>query len=720
MPVNPVSTNLLNFFPANSLTGPASSNNFISQAQNQFISYDAVARVDHYFNDKHSIFFRYIGGDGSQIGAGSSNFYPFFQSIPAHIHNFGLSETDLWSSKLTNQITFGVNYFWMGIDDLNTSFNPLAAGLNTGSKLNGSPYVSISGFTTIGNSNGGPLDRTDPMGHLVDNLSYSTGHHQFKFGAEVRRTDYDSEYFTDGRGEFTFDGSRGPWASNKSLSGSLKALADFMAGYPSNSNGATIVLGNQAWNYAYNSFDWWAHDTFRVSQELSVNFGVRYTYLGEVHGVGAGQQLYNFTPAKGFTTGDLYHNDLLNFAPRVGFAYAPKWLSKTVLRGGYGIYYDLPTPATFGFTTISNGGATGMNQNPAGPGRIYAVSATNVVFAPGVPIFGAAGEPPPPYGVLAANPNFSTPRVHTVNFNIQRELGKATLFQVGYVGSFGRDLPIFLDINQPINGVRPLAAEYPTLGTINQYNTIAYSDYSSLQTELRQRLWNGLSVNFNYTWGHAIDDASDIKPNPENSYDIANDKASSKFDARQIVSGFISYQAPQWAHFAPLLTKGWQFNSLFTFSTGVPFNILAGTNVSGTGENQDRVNLVGDPYASVPVLTNTTAVQYFNPAAFAKPAAGTYGDLGRDALYGPGFGSVDFSIFKRTPITEHVSVEFRAEIFNLFNRMNWANPNATFTSGSFGELTATKNGSSGAGIGIRRTEEHTVELEGYFLGRARI
>jgi hypothetical protein len=714
VPVNPVSTNLLNFFPANSRNGPASSNNFISQAQNQFISYDAVARVDHYFNDKHSIFFRYIGGDGSQIGAGSSNFYPFFQSIPAHIHNFGVSETDLWSSKLTNQITIGVNYFWMGIDDLDTSFNPLGAGLNTGSKLNGSPYINISGFTTIGNSNGGPLDRTDPMGHLVDNLSYSTGRHQFKFGAEVRRTDYDSEYFTDGRGEFTFDGSRGPWASNKSLSGSLKALADFIAGYPSNSNGATIVLGNQAWNYAYNSFDWWAHDTFRVSQELSVNFGVRYTYLGEVHGVGAGKELYNFTPAKGFTTGDLYHNDLLNLAPRVGFAYAPKWLSKTVLRGGYGIYYDLPTPSTFGFTTINNGGATGMNQNPAGPGRIYAVSATNVVFAPGVPIFGGAGVPPPPYGVLAANPNFSTPRVHTVNFNIQRELSKTTLLQVGYVGSFGRDLPIFLDINQPINGVRPLAAEYPTLGTINQYNTIAYSNYSSLQTELRQRLWNGLSVNLNYTWGHAIDDASDIKPNSENSYDIANDKASSKFDARQIVSGFVSYQAPQWTHFAPLLTKGWQFNTLFTFSTGVPFNILAGTNVSGTGENQDRVNLVGDPYANVPVLTNTTAVQYFNPAAFAKSAAGTYGDLGRDALYGPGFGSVDFSIFKRTPITERITVEFRAEIFNLFNQMNWANPNVTFTSGSFGELTATKNGSSGAGLGFGEPRNTQLSLKVIF------
>jgi hypothetical protein len=136
--------------------------------------------------------------------------------------------------------------------------------------------------------------------------------------------------------------------------------------------------------------------------------------------------------------------------------------------------------------------------------------------------------------------------------------------------------------------------------------------------------------------------------------------------------------------------------------------------VSGTGETQDRVNLGGDPYASVPVLTNTTAVQYFNPAAFAKPAAGTYGDLGRDALYGPGFGSVDFSIFKRTPITEHVSVEFRAEIFNLFNRMNWANPNATFTSGSFGELTATKNGSSGAGLGFGEPRNTQLSLKVIF------
>jgi hypothetical protein len=713
VPVNPVSMNLLNFYPAVSRAGPATTNNYLSQAQNQFKSYNAVMKVDHRFTDNHTIFVRYVGGYGWQTAPSGSNFQDFFQTVPAHIHNFGVVENDVWSPRLVNQITVGVNYFRMAFDDFNTGFYPLSAGLNTGvtdPRLSaGSPRITISGFDSIGASNGGPLLRTDPTGHLTDSLSYMKGRHQFKFGGEVRRSIYDSAYFTNGRGTFAFDGSRGPWASDKTLAGPLKALADFLAGYPSNSNGASIVVGDQAWTYAYNSIDWWAHDTFEVNPQLSLNFGVRYTYQGEVHGVGASKQLYNFTPAKGFTTGPIYHNDLLNFAPRVGFSYAPGWLSKTVLRGGYGIYYDTPTEGTFGFTTISNGGASGMNQNPAGPSRIFAASVTNVVFQPGVPIFGGA-TPAPPYGVLAANPNFAMPRVHSINFDIQHEFTRSTLLQMGYVGSFGRDLPIFLDINQPVNGVRPLLAQYPTLGAINQWNTIAFSNYNSLQTLLRQRLWKGLTANFNYTWSHAIDDASDTKPNPENSYNLINDIGSSKFDARQIVSGFMSYEAPQSVNFAPRLTRGWQFNALFTASTGSPFNILAGTNVSGTGENQDRVNLVGDPFANVAVLKGTTAVQYFNPAAFAKPAAGTYGNMGRDALYGPGFGSVDFSVFKRTPITERIGTELRVEIFNIFNRTNWANPNTTFTSGSFGQLTATKNGTTGAGLGFGEPRNTQLSL----------
>ena len=156
---------------------------------------------------------------------------------------------------------------------------------------------------------------------------------------------------------------------------------------------------------------------------------------------------------------------------------------------------------------------------------------------------------------------------------------------------------------------------------------------------------------------------------------------------------------PQFGKFAPRLTGGWQLNAFSTFFTGQPINILAGTNVSGTGENQDRVNVVSNPFQNVPVLTHTTAVQYLNPAAFAKPATGTFGNIGRDLYYGPGYGAVDFSIFKRIPITERFKAEFRVEIFNLFNRTNWANPNVTFSSSSFGQLTSTFSNSSAPGLG---------------------
>jgi hypothetical protein len=292
------------------------------------------------------------------------------------------------------------------------------------------------------------------------------------------------------------------------------------------------------------------------------------------------------------------------------------------------------------------------------------------------------------------------------NLNIQRQLTSSTLFQVGYVGSEGRKLAVILDINELQNGVRPFAAQYPTLSAINQLNSAADSSFNSLQTSLHQQVWRGFSANFNFTWAHALDDASTVT-SPENSYKLRSDWASSTFDTRLYTTSYVTYAAPT-PRFLPALTGGWQANALITFTSGNPVNILAGTNVSATGENKDRPNLVGDPFANIPVLTNTLAVQYFNPAAFAKPAAGTQGDLGRDAIYGPGFGSVDFSVFKNIPIRERIHGQFRVEIFNLLNRTNWANPTATLTSGTFGELTATKNAASAPGLGFG--EPRNVQL----------
>jgi hypothetical protein len=275
------------------------------------------------------------------------------------------------------------------------------------------------------------------------------------------------------------------------------------------------------------------------------------------------------------------------------------------------------------------------------------------------------------------------------------------VLQAGYVGSLGRKLAVLRDINQPIGGARPYAAAYPTLATIDSVFSMANSSYSSFQTQLRQSLYKGLTATFNYTWGHAIDNTSDVRNTvPTNSYDLKNERGNSTFDIRHTVTSFVSYQLPG-SNFAPRLTKGWQVNSLITVHSGTPLNILAGTNRSGTGQNRDRVDLVGDPFSGFSsAIPNSLAIQYITKAAFANPATGTFGNIGRNALYGPGFGSVDFSVFKSTPITERVKAEFRVEIFNLFNRTNYANPNTTYSSSSFGQITSTRNGGSAPGLGF--------------------
>ncbi len=698
VPVSQVSLNLLSMFPANSRTGPATANNYLANSLNTYNSYNGIVKIDHRFNDKHSVAVRYLGGTGTQVADVGSHFKDYFQAAPMHVHNYSVVENSILSPKMVNQVTLGVNYFLQTFGDYNTSFNPGALGLNTGvtdPHYSGAPALRISGFDVTGSTP--PLGRIDTTGHITDNLSWTLGRHQIKLGGEFRRAVVDVAYFSNSRGTFTFDGTRGPWATDSTVSGTLRAMADYLAGEPSNSNGATIIRGTPQRVYHVNSGDGWAHDTFEMSPTLTLNYGVRYTFQGAPHTVEA--PIYNFQPSTGFTTAPLYTPNKLNLAPRFGFAWSPKRSSKWVVRGSYGIFYDVPSVSEFtaGGGT-GNGGASGAAYNPAGDNPVFTLSAKNVVFAPGVPVFGSAAATPP-FGAYSVNPNFTMPHIQNYNLNVQRQVTSSTLVQAGYVGSQGRKLAAVLDMNQLVNGVRPLAAQYPNLTAINQLNSIADSNYNSLQVTVRQQVWKGLTANVNYTYSHALDDASSVGT-PTNSYNLKNDYGSSTFDTRQILTSFLSYDVPRWTNHLSRLTNGWQVNSLLTFTSGSPINLTAGTNVSGTSEGKDRVDLVGDPYSNIPVLSNTLARQYFNPAAFAKPAAGTFGNLGRDVLYGPGFGAVDFSAFKKIPITERIAMQFRVEIFNLTNRINWANPTTTLTSATFGQLTQTKNGTSAPGLGF--------------------
>ena len=702
--VNPVSLNLLTLWPSSALTGSATVNNYLANAIDTYNSFNGLVKIDHRFNDKHSLSVRYFGSAGTQIADVGSHLKEYFQAAPMHVHNFSVVENWIISPRMVNQLTLGVNYFMQTFQDDDIGFSAEGLGLNTGSTIAGAPTITISGFDYVGATQ--PAGRTDTTGQITDNLSWTIGRHQLKIGGEYRRAVLDVAYFSNVRGSFSFDGTRGPWASDPTASSDLKSLADFLAGMPTNASGATIERGLPEPIYQINSGDGWIHDNFQVSPQLNVNFGVRYDYYGVLHD--SANNLANFVPGQGFVTGQLYPKQPLDFAPRFGFSYAPKWAKRLVVRGGYGLFYDVTPVNAFASAGSSNGAATGIAYNPGGPNPVYELIGSNVVFQPGVPVFGTAVATPP-FGVYSVSQQYKMPYIQSYDMDIQWQITKTTLLQTGYVGNIGRHLQAVLDINQPINGVRPFAAEYPTLAAINQLQTVANSSYNSSQTSLRQQLWNGFSANMNYTWSHAIDDDSSYTT-PMDSYNLELDKGASTFDARQILTGFISYSAPQLAPFWPKLTKGWQFNALTTFSTGSPVSLTTGKNTDNTGENKDRPNIVPgiDPYSGYTAIAGTESLQYLNPAAFSNPAPGTYGDLGRDILYGPGFGAVDFSIFKHTHITEKIDTELRGEILNIFNETNWASPGTKLSSGSFGELTQTRNGASAPGLGFG--EPRNVQL----------
>jgi len=285
---NPVTANLINFWPARIRTGGAVINNYFSADPNTYNSYNGIAKIDHSFNDRNTLSVRYYSGTGTQKAVVDSlaPFTEYFQIAPSHMHNVALVYTKVISPSMVNTLLLGTNYFLQTFNDLDTSPNPGAAGLNTGvtaATLAGSPTLRISGFATAGaRSRSAVSIRT---GHVTDTLNWTKGHHQIKIGGEYRKALMDIFYEANTRGTFTFDGTRGPWAATGSTyTSQQKALLDFLAAIPTNSSaqrsfrggaGVSVTGSFLQRNYTQNSFDWFVHDNWQLTSALSINFGVR-------------------------------------------------------------------------------------------------------------------------------------------------------------------------------------------------------------------------------------------------------------------------------------------------------------------------------------------------------------------------------------------------------------------------------------------------------------
>src|SRR5262249_36644584 len=324
---------------------------------------------------------------------------------------------------------------------------------------------------------------------------------------------------------------------------------------------------------------------------------------------------------------------------------------------------------------------------------------------PNVAIFGAATGAPPTSNIalFAVDLKLRAPYVQNYNLKLQYELQPGTALQVGYVGSRGTKLFRLRDINQATPGPaatrqsrRPFNAQFPQFSFIDYLETSANSNYNALQTSLKQRLSRGLNFAVAYTWSKSIDDASNGIYGgtrgvafAQDSFNLRAERRVSVFDQRHRFSANFTYDldflSSALGGLPKSVTGGWQVGGIYTGASGLPITPFMSTDVSGTGELNDRPNLIGDPNSGA----RRDATLWINPAAFAAPGAGPFGSAGRNTIIGPRLHIVDLSVGKVTKINDRISAQFRMEAFNLFNRANLSLPNVDFTATTFGTITTT-------------------------------
>jgi outer membrane receptor protein involved in Fe transport len=745
VPVNPLMVNVLNdLYGAKVLAQDTVGvvNNYHSSDPEYGYSWNGLAKVDYTLSSKDNLSAHWFVGQGNQVAPVGSQLLAYYEVAPIHVQNIAIVYNRIISPTISNQVLAGVNYFNQVFNDFNTGQNVQSLGFITGATYPNAPNITIGrpassgGGTTSSSSNFDPVGLTPPegrndiTGHLTDQLSWTKGKHQLRFGGEYRQAQLDEFYHRHATGSFTFDGTRttaiatanngghAPTPNPDGLDGYRYSLADFLTGQTS---AASITIGDPERQVFVNTWFLNAGDSMQLTPKLNVNYGIRYDYEGPLHN--SNQDMSVFRPALTATNGlafqgnqidSLYPKYYKNFSPRVGLSYALD--SSTVVRAGYGWYADTPNLNPFLDNRPGNQAPNGVEGNPGGASPVYSVSAanggSNTTIVQGVPIFpSSVGYPcaaTSPCGVFSANSNFRPSYNENYNVNLEHTLAPSVIIQLGYVGSSARHLLSLLDINQAAPGVysadiqrqvtRPYYNLYPQYGNINQLESIGTANYNSLQAQIRITNWHHLSTQTVYTWSHALDEVTAYRGAlPQDSTNFKGDYSNSDFDTRNTFVSFMSYDVPGSQHLKGL-TGGWQVNSLLTFHGGAPFTVHASGDISGTNEGNDRAVQIAP--ARVGYQGQSTTAKWIDLSAFQDPALGTFGTTRRNAFYAPGYSDVDLSVFKNTRIGERLTIQLRAEMFNIFNRNNFAPPSPSVGGSSqLSDTIGDYNGAPGIGAG---------------------
>jgi hypothetical protein len=538
----------------------------------------------------------------------------------------------------------------------------------------GLSYISILGYSGIGNEINNPQESVTTSWHVADTLTWSRGPHLVKLGGEARLVQQNAFRDVLSRGQLIFTGQ---------ITGN--PIADLLLGAPVLTIGATLDNPQRLRAGAFAGF---AQDSWRVAPDLTLSAGIRYELFTPAVDRDDRANLYDAATGRlvGVGTAGMprggYETDRDNIAPRVGLTWSPGG-GGTLVRGGYGMYYSqsalAPSEALYFSPPYFNA-------------RFY-------FPLPGLPLslsdpFPSFFPVPSPPSALSVQPDLATPVLHHWNAGVEQRVGFWTM-TAAYAGSRGAHLLASRDINQPAPSANPLNLRpNPAFSDITLLESRARSRYHALVTSVERRFNDGVSLLASYTLSLSKDDASGFfssagDPNfPQDSRHPEAEYGRSNFDVRHRLSVGFVYELP-FAQDGSVWRRDWQLAGILTLQSGRPFTaaVLPDIDISNTGRAtlgfgfNDRPNLVGDPDIADP-----SADQWFNTAAFVMPAFGTFGNAGRNILEGPGYANVNLGVIKHVPLGARARLQLRAEAFNLLNRVNYDLPDHFLGSPTFGRI----------------------------------
>ncbi len=731
--------------------------------RNQFNARQELVRIDHVFSPKLAIFGRFLNDSiptQEPLGLFGPNTY-----IPGVANSTTNSPGKSWVFRATASLTpsmlldGGYNYSQSAILSTNQgTINPANSPDVAAATKNIMAYPvtldripSVTGvMTSIAGY--GPYQEHNRDHNIFGNLSWIKGKHNFKFGATFHKYSKTENNAGANAGSFAFNstGAIIPTGTSTTVASYIRnaqAWTNFLTGKVATFTQAAADLTPYI---RMNQWEAYAQDEWRVTNRLTLSYGVRYSYFPQpnndnnnvlsnfdpatysasqaplinaatgnivVNAQGNPTQgnpynglIYASGPLKNSPYGNLVgENAKTNFAPRIGLAWDPWGDGKTSIRAGYGMFYQATLVGTYEQAMFTN------------PPYSATISIPNTSFsAPtsGVPSISAA-----PKTLRGVQTSGNTPYTQQWSLDLQRQFPMNFILDIGYYGSKDTHLLGIVDLNQPqpgayvtagisnvpltssnvtrINAIRP----YLGYGPINAIVPWFDANYNSLQASLEKRFSSASLVKINYTWSHSLTDSMSDRSNaPANTYDLRQNYGPSALDRRHVVTASYVYELPfmkDQKGFTGHILGGWQTSGIVSIATGVPFNVSGNVAPTG-GSSQDaagqgcilgatacpiRPNEIGDPNNGPKTLK-----QWFNTSAFAfNGTPGQVGTARSGAIIGPGYWRVDMSIFKHVKFTEKLGMQLRLETFNVLNHENFNTINTTFGSSLFGQVTGSRD-----------------------------